>query len=419
MLPFPNRKGRHDEVLELADEDLILVEASPLAPETLASIRQSVANIEAEPAPSFPLSEIEVIFTPLDIEQPQPSPSPPESVVVPISRSARPSTPRLVWDADAENDVADECLASIAVETSKTRLSDPFLFSTVAPPPRRERKDLSLVPMSSPIPPPAPSSVVGVKVPKPSPPPMRTSPFERRDDKAIWARKSGTNEVEDRTSLPSVFTRKTPFQPMPVAANVATVSSMPPPVVMPTEHARDDRKNEPPKNEPTVILLRERPRGVWVFGSAAIGALCAVTAMHFVGPLASPQSPPPPTVVAVPAPPPTTVVAPPPTATTTPEAKTEAKVEAKPIPTVTLKPSQPAVVSFSDDQGVAIAPPPAPAPKPAPKPKAAKANVPMMVPDTATAKLPEPPPAPAPKPKKPLTPEQQLSEAQLKASLMK
>jgi hypothetical protein len=397
LLPFPARKSGHDDVLELDDADLVLVEPSPLTPEALQSIRKSIADL------SFREDGIEVVFEPvdpLDLEDAVaiPTPPPPESVIVPVSRSRQPSSPRLVWDADAENDVADECLASIAAETEKVRLSDPFILSSVSsvpPPPRPERERKDVVSLLRPAP--VAHALAPVKIPKPNPPPRSPSAS------ALWARNSNTTET--RPSLPSLFARKTP-DAASAPSSVATSSVFPsvPPVAFPSDAPRAE------KNEPTVILLRERPRGAWVFGSAAIGALCAVTAMHFLGQWATPPAPPPPTVVTMAAAPPATAITPPVAVEATPAPAAEPKQEAKPIPTVKLTPP---VVRFNDDQGVSIA-------KPKAKPVAAPAKAPL-VPDSATAAKvdPAPPPPPPPKPKKPLTPEQELSEAQLKAALMK
>jgi hypothetical protein len=189
---------------------------------------------------------------------------------------------------------------------------------------------------------------------------------------------------------------------------------------------------------PTVIVVRERPKAAWVIGAAAIGAVCAVLASRLVmspdAPAPSAGAVSPPTLPSVAAPvlpaPPAVAAAPAPVA---PSAAPQASV---------------AIMRFGDDQGVAFkapprppaaattgapaAPPPPVAAAPAPRPRASAVGpalpdgslslgaTPTAQPTPARISAPASPAPPAPPPeKKPrvLTPEQQLAEAQLKASM--
>ena len=190
--------------------------------------------------------------------------------------------------------------------------------------------------------------------------------------------------------------------------------------------------------EPTVIVVRDCPRTAWVIAAAAIGALAAVTAMRF---------------------------APPREATAAAHATTAAAVTAPQAPV-----TGPAVVHFGEEDGVSInvalpasAAPALAAPASAVHPAASESSVaapshvarpathssrerspgarpsrplnpkvsaPTPLPDgslglatTGTAPVTTPAPAAAPLPlpqaparKRPLTPEQELAEAQLRAA---
>ena len=188
-----------------------------------------------------------------------------------------------------------------------------------------------------------------------------------------------------------------------------------------------------------MIVLRERsslPRAAWIIAAAALGALGAITATRFLGapaedradraPVAAIQAPPAPLAL-----PPTNIVAP-----------------APPVVTPSAPPAPSAViVHFNDDQGVAITASTAPrAPAPArtaapvaPRPAVERGTVgapsgvapatrpaPNHIPSIGPA-LPDgsfsltradvSPPLPEPARKRPLTAEQQLADAQLKASM--
>jgi len=190
--------------------------------------------------------------------------------------------------------------------------------------------------------------------------------------------------------------------------------------------------------EPTVIVVRDRPRTAWVIAAAAIGALAAVSAMRFASPREA------------------TAAAPVMTTPTTPGAG-----NAPPAPA----PSPGAVVQFGEEDGVSIHVPlpvssapsssehpvasasasaaPSHVARPATqssrerspvarpsRPLNPKVSAPTPLPDgslglastgTATVTTPAPALAPLPVPQPParkraLTPEQELAEAQLRAA---
>lgn len=229
----------------------------------------------------------------------------------------------------------------------------------------------------------------------------------------------------------------------------------------------------PAPAEPTVIVLRERPKAAWFIAAASLGALGAIAATRFLGtPVADHGATAAPTAIVVAASPaplalaPTNVVLPPVVAAPPVIAPVIASVSASAsvttaLPAVAAAPSA-VVVHFSEDQGVAIkATPRGPAPaRPvaprgsvpasgggvAPGNRPAPARAPSMGPalpdgsfslgraDNAapvTTPAPSPPisvaapstalalaPAPEPPPRRrPLSAEQQLAEAQLKASM--
>jgi hypothetical protein len=220
-------------------------------------------------------------------------------------------------------------------------------------------------------------------------------------------------------------------------------------------------------HEPTVIVVRERPRAAWILAAAAMGALGAIAATRFLAAPADDHAPA--AVAATQAPiaaPPSTVVVPPgviATAATAALARPETPAAAPPPPVTgavtaasahahpaSAPTSSAAIVHFGDDQGVAIkapapqprrpAPPStasgaAPASKPAPPARAPLGpalpdgsfglgradNTPAPAAPSLTATAPSAPlvastSADVPR-KRALTPEQQLAEAQLKASM--
>lgn len=380
MLPFPKRM-KSDEI-ELGDEDIVLVEA---ADEAIAvDVVLDEVEIEVAPPPSA------------RHRLPPVTPPPPKF-----------SRPRLVSSPGFEDDVADQCLATIAAEASRARLSDSFPASIVPTPVR--------MPPSPPLPSFDDADVVQTaRLPVVTAPPMVRAPvpYTRDSVPGLAAAPSGPAPAFVRTSsssLPSV---------VPSVAPVA-YSAAP---------------------EPTVIVVRQPPRTTWIVASALVGAACALAAMQLLPRANDARSAPPAPVAATPAPPP------------------PAASPATPTPAAT-----PAVVKFGDEQGLAIVAPvvsaapaaAAPAPQPthvahapvAPKPAAPPAPPPAVAaPAPAKAapakassvgpKLPDgsvalgarvdPAPAPtnaasapppAPGTKKKLTPEQELAEAQLRASM--
>jgi hypothetical protein len=374
LLPFPKRT-KSDEI-ELGDEDILLVESDDAV---CVDIDVDV-DVELEVAPP-----------PSGRHRLPPVTAPPPKL----------PRPRLVSSPAFEDDVADQCLATIAAEASRARLTDRFPASIVPPPAR--------------MPPPAPlpsfddDAIATSRLPVVTVPPPRVAvPYSRDSVPGVAAPPSGPAPAFVRTSSSSLPSAASSVAPVALTA-------------MP---------------EPTVIVVRQPPRTAWIVASAVVGAACALGAMRLLpsGPSASHASEPAP-VVASPAPPP--VLAPAVTAT-------HASAAA------------PAVVKFAEGQGVAIvapaiapAAPPAAAPThaaahatvasktPSPAPVAAKpaaktASLGPKLPDgsmalggaqpepakAAPAQTAQPAPAPPPSPaKRRLSPEQELAEAQLKASM--
>lgn len=361
MLPFSRR--RKAEEIELGDDDIVVLHED--------AIEVDVAELEIEPvaavAPVAPASVRHRL--------------PPVSVPPPKLSLRRDST-----GVDRfGDDVADECLESIRAATSRARLSDSFPASIVPPPPRLPSFEISDADETT------------------RRPAMSSSPMP-------VARESVPG-VASASSTPAPVFARTSSSSLPAVSSVAPVSmsSTPGPV------------------EPTVILVRQPPRTGWVVAAAFLGAACALFAMHL---LARPAETPAAAASAV-------AVPPPPVATT-----------AAPV----APPAPPATVRFNDDQGVAVVAPPAPPapakpvvttasiktpPAPASPAKAAAKPAASLGPklpdgsmalgarasDATTATKPAAPaaatePAPASNaPKKKLTPEQELAEAQLKASM--
>lgn len=353
LLPFPKRKPTTDVEVELDDDDLVAVESSPSVPGLATAPRKETLR--------------------------------------------RSSPPRLTRDEALEGDVADEVLESIGRECERvsTRSITP---STLPSPPARR----------STIPPPSSGAFSISRLPAVSPPPFvrtTTVPYVRDSVPSVFARGSSPAVEEPVTEVnPRSSTQMPVTSPFPRASSVAPVAL-----------------SRPPSPEPTVILVRERPRTAWIVASAAIGAVVAFAATRVLS-FGDAQ-----TATAAPAPIVTSITTTLPAEITLPPAAVVAPPAPAPAPTPTA-----AVVKFGDDQGVAIPATPAPVAvpiakpklKPAPKPSAgptlpdgsyglgARAEAPK-VPTTVPAAAPEPSPAP----KKPLTPEQQLAEAQLKASI--
>ena len=440
MLPFPKRKATSDEV-ELTDDDLVLVEevASP-APARVRS---------AAPQPSLSSTESQSRVRAALSRPPRGAALPPGS--------------RRVLDEQIEEDVAGQCLASIAAATSVE--SSRHLSSA-----SHIRAALAAAPLPT-MSPPAPSSAASsqaspqassqassrgsIRLPSVTAPPfVRASAYPFASDRDSRSLQGGPEAPGIRdSSPPAAFIRRStpalaypvssaslPPSPAPVAATASAFGSVAPVSMTSLPQAA---------REPTVIVVRERPRSVWILAAAAFGAACAIAAMRFgslngearvvVEPRGAVQA------AALPPLPPTAVVAPVVvSAPSVPPVLASASANAVVAPPVSSVPAA-GVMNFAEDQGVAIRVPSPPAPpspasprKPAPSvpgPPAARPapRVPAMGPalpdgsfglgrsDTTTATAPPsltaPPPAPEAPRKRVLTPEQQLAEAQLKASM--
>lgn len=473
---------------ELSDEDLISVDGAPPAstPSPISTKLRAVLSTIPPPV---------VVPKPANVELTPETPAP--------RRTGRRSSPALragvTWES-AQADVADECLATIAAETSRTRLSD----LSVTPPPvsssvplqlsiarvrtameERFARQISGAPASSsssafppvsssfdddegswPVIPPASSDSVlasstSSRLPPVSPPPFRSgpsllpparasSPFargrgnERLDDDNLatlpvpmkaFARILPDAEASSR-SLLAAKSKSTggakPIKPTGLhAAGVVPreVTGSISPVALANADADGKRETG------TVIVMHPpRARAPWVIASAAVGALVAAAVMHFASPTPAPSTT---------------------TAREAPETIANAPIVA-PIsrPAASSATAPASVVQFGEADAIkvttapAAAPAPAPAPKPAahvaaaPKPAKPAApprvSAPISMPDgslglannsstTTTAPAASSPKSAAPLPatssaapaRKPLpmTPEQELAEAQLRAAL--
>jgi hypothetical protein len=397
VLPF-NKRKKADEI-ELDDADIVVLEE--------AAVEIDVADLEIDEAAA---AKNDAQLAELAEDRPQ---------LPRVSSPPKASLRRLVAPRDRfEDDVADECLKSIAAATARTRLSDSFPASIVpaaprvphfespvdellaeAPLPQFELSDTDETTRrpalsSSSVMPIARDSVPGV-LPGLPPAPMSVS------------------------SLPTpVFSRTTSSPHLPAASSIAPVAmtSTPGPV------------------EPTVILVRQPPKAAWVVAAAFLGAACALLGMRI---LTRSADPPPTIVVTAPPPPPQVAPAapPPPPATVRFADEQAVAVVAAPPTTASAPPPPKPVVTTAAvktaSPAIVAAPPPAPA-KPAPKasslgPKLPDGSMaltkspsaPSAQPAAAAQPAPAPAPQPAPAPASPrkLTPEQQLAEAQLKASM--
>jgi len=404
-------------------------------------------------------------------------PPPPRLSEPDMVREPRRSFSRPTLDEDAEASVADECLATIAAAASHARASDPLLpgapSSAQLLRPRDEVdaliEDVSLVgqdvsfvgklpPPSGPprslasmtIPPPSSSSaavVLPARLPPMSPPPFMRAPSPPSRISVPGVVREVSSDDDAAETLP--FPMKAPFARTTTDDERASRPSFLPDVVASATLAPSARSVAPPipapRKEPSVtVVVRERPPRIgWVIAAAAIGALAAVTVMRIAAPA-----------------PPTAAPAPALASATAPPAQAEAQAAA--------------VVRFGEDEGVsinapasAVSPISAPAPAPAPPPAAAshaarsvpapaqhasparapagrprrqldpKVAPPVLMPDgslglantgkattPSSASTPAPAPTPLPLPpsggrKRPLTPEQELAEAQLRAAVMR
>ena len=359
MLPFPKRKASEKEI-ELGDEDLVV-------------LHEDAIELDAES------DDVEIVA------------EAPSRLPAPASPPARPSRLGLrnrITGVDAEDDVADECLASIAAATSRSRLSDRFPPSIVPPPPRLPRfDDLDVDNLLAT----AADADATTRLPPVTVPPFRRPSIARDSVPGVVPSSPGSTPQ-------SAFARSSPFVPVGSSSIAPVASSISPP---PSSTAA----------EPTVILVHQPPKSGWIIASAISGAAAALAAMFLLMPARhAPEASTPASVAAAPAPSPFLAPAPP---------------LAVVAPQETATAATPAVVRFDEAQAVAVT---APAPAPVAPPKvvvakpaapAAPAAKPIVAaksapaPSTSAPALEPDPPAP----KRKLTPAQELAEAQLKASM--
>lgn len=383
MLPFSKPKNAGEEI-ELDDDDLVLVESPP---------------------PSFSSPPPRLLGCGADEAQMQ-VPARPRRVTASVSR-------RIIDESIADG-VAGECLSAIAA-ASRDRHSSSHVRAAIA---RPRPPGAPPPPRGASAPPPASlasaTAAPSSRLPSVSPPPFVRTSAARLGRPAAPSpeRAQPPSSSTHESARPTAFVRRS--SPMIAVPRTAPGSDAP-------------MSLSPRTAEPTVIVVRERPKAAWVIGAAAIGAVFAVLASRLVMANDAPvvaAAPQPPTSVAVPgaAAPLAVVVAP--VAPAAPVAPPSASVT---------------VMRFGDDQGVAFKAPPrppaaptatpdkvaqAPASASAPRPRASAVG--PTLPDgslslggapVSTTRTPPAPPPPAAAPKRALTPEQQLAEAQLKASM--
>jgi hypothetical protein len=435
LLPFARKKraSRNDEV-ELGEDDFELVDV----------LDDDVALL---PAPARLAANV-VAASPRNADQAKT-----------VQRASRPRTilpvSRRILDENVEEDVAGQCLASIAAETSRDAIDSGHSSSQIRAALGRPQPTPPRSVTSAPAAPTASTPASTTRLPSVIAPPfLRTTtstvPFRGYND-APGVRDSSPPPAFVRRSSPVLLAAVPAAAPSSYVAAVAASSASSvasaggtsgsvAPVSMPMTQ----------RHEPTVIVVRERPRAAWIIAAAAMGALGALGAMRFVAPPAAAALEVRSTAVAAPQAAPTTeasVIAPVVAPSTTDRVAAVAPVASVASSTAGLPP---AIVHFGDDDGVAFksparrssspAAPSAPAapvaPPVAPGIRSTGPRAPSMGPalpdgsfglgrsDTATTAS-APPPAPAltasvapeaPR-KRALTPEQQLAAAQLKASM--
>ncbi|MEZ4258703.1 MAG: hypothetical protein R3B36_06520 [Polyangiaceae bacterium] len=364
-----------DEV-ELDDDDLMVVEDAPARP-SLAGVGVRTV-MTAREAPSSRLPAV------------RPPPVSSRSMVRAAAPSSRPRSNPI--DVRVEDEVIDECISSIEAAVAAS-----------------------------------------------SPGPMRAAHPRFVDDQAVTTRDPQLPSSAHRSaralpppSTPPAFVRRS--QPMGWAPRAAVPASQSHPSVAPVALSNAS-------NEPTVIVVKQRPKSAFVLASAAIGALAAIVAMRLTGvdahpaPATAPAAQPPvaAALTAAPTPPAPALAAS--TAASAPASPTAAGT---PAPTADTA-SEPTVVTFKDDQGVAIQVPAstsaaapsravAPGPKPQARPKAPTSGPPPLLPDTpagrpaGVSKVANGAPVPAPKSeaparRRPLSAAERLAEEQLRAAL--
>ncbi len=453
-----------DDELELTDDDFVLLEAAPPAPPISRSIlRDALAAVPLPDAPaSRPISEARLetlrakaVSGALQSEsEPMPLPSQPmlrpsQPMLLPphpesVREVRRAAVSRLTWDVDAEASVADECLASIAAAASHARASDPLI--PVAPPssvlalrPRDEIDELlddaaaigKLPPASMParavssramIPPPASSSAIALS---PRLPPVSPPPFVRSAAPSGRISVPGLADVTDAND--AVETLPVPM-PTPFARTMTDERASRPSVVpSPAPVAGSVAPVAVSRNDATVIVVRDRPRAYWVIAAAAIGAVAAVTVMRLAAPHASSA-------------PTASIETPPAAATAAPavvrfgeEEGVSIKLAAAPSASHAARPASVPVQRTPAHAQPAHAPslhssrplnPKVSPPTPLPDGSLGLASNTSSKPTSSSSSVAAPAPTPLPLPptggrKHPLTPEQELAEAQLRAASMR
>jgi len=419
LLPFGKRGAKDDEV-EIDDDDLVVIDDGAVATAPYAAHVDVDVDVELGADDGARASD--------------------EDLAATVARK-RPTIPasRRVLDGGLEEDVAGECLASIAAEVA------PRAPAFTLPPPSSASV-------------PAPALVSGGRLPS-----VTAPPFLRTSTIPLYAAVPGMREAAP-ASAPSVFARRSaPSLSAPSASSLSGVAAAREApsgsVLAPSSPSGASvvPVSAPPRTvEPTVILVRERPKAGWVIGSAAVGAVCALVAARLLG-TGGVDRPPPAPAAALAAPPlaPVTASAAVASQPVAPAAVSSAAAPAASSVAPATSVVAPAVVRFGDDQAVAIdvakpvaASPRVPAPSakpvvtsPATTPVAPSARPPAKpakgggggvgpaLPDgsfTLGART-EAKPSPSspsiasaaaePAPKRNVSPGQQLAEAQLRASM--
>lgn len=403
-----------DVEMELGEADLVVVDAVATAP--ASSMRPRM--------PSIP--------------PPLPRASQPEIVLPPVAH-ATPRPSRRTLDEKMVEDVTGQCLATIAEVTSRTRIPLSLVEAISAGDVPSSKKSRTAPPASS-------SHLVT--------PLMRPRPHEEPEEATEQNPTASVKPMLESTirkKLPPIsappFVRRSSASLLPsereIVPRISPVAPSSTAIAMATDARRplsDAPVSMSKLSEATqVVVVREPPKAYWVAVAAVIGAAAAIGGMRLTA--SSPSPAPKPAVQAAAEVP---VVAP------SPIAKDVVAPPAEKAPSA-------AVVRFGEGQGVAItAAPPAKSASHAPKVEPAKPVIaattkpavssapksagpasavprPPKLPDGSyglarsdatpaspakEAPAPAAPPPPAPEKKaKNLTPEQQLAEAQLKASM--
>jgi len=377
LLPFRKRRGSEDPI-ELSDEDLVVIEDE----------------------------SIDVV---LELPQaPQPGP-----------RAARLRTVSAL-----EDDVAGECLASIASIASSDAVeavTDVPARESVNPrpltPPTTRR---SGAPPSS-----RPFVAPWSRLPTVTAPPFsRPAPLTQRSSREVTPVSTGlTARRGSAPSAPSAFARRSsPHLEQGVVTNETRGTSSASGSIAPVSMGQADLAPQ------TVVIVRERPKARWVIGSAALGAVAALLAARFAGGVGgSDEATPAPAQVAT-----TTIATAVVAAGTAPAPSVSVRVvrfdesegveiprpvpPATPAATLSLAPAAAAPVTSPASTPVSAAPVSATvshassSPSPASASPASASHHPRVAP-------PSPSPVAPPPARRPLTPEQELAEAQLRASM--